>query len=141
LAIAGIALKWLLPSEPYWITVALYFGLGYSGLIPLIELKHAVGLRGLKWALGGGALYTFGGLIDLFEWPIIIRQVIGHHELFHLCSMAGSFCHFVFMMLFVVPFPGYGSNGEILPAAGPTVGSTAGSAPGSEYVTRGFITE
>lgn len=110
LALAGIACKWLLPSEPYWMTVALYFGLGYSGLIPIMELKQAVGLRGLKWALGGGFMYMFGGLIDLFEWPIILRNVIGHHEIFHLCSMAGSFCHFVFMMLFVIPFPGYGNE-------------------------------
>jgi len=108
LALIGIACKWLLPATPYWVTIGLYFGLGYGGLIPILEFKRVVGARGLFWALLGGFFYTAGGLADLMEWPVFYPGVFGHHELFHLFSMAGTACHFTFMMLYVVPFPGHG---------------------------------
>jgi hemolysin III len=108
----GIVCKWLLPEAPYGVTIILYFALGYGGLWPLLELKRAVGTRGLKWALCGGFFYTAGGLLDLYEWPTLYPGVFGHHEFFHICTMAGTFCHFVFMMLFVLPFPGYALEAE-----------------------------
>jgi hemolysin III len=106
LAVVGIACKWLLPETPYWVAVALYFGLGYSGLLPILEFKRSVGVRGLVWAFSGGAFYTVGGITDLIEWPALYPGVFAHHELFHIFTMAGTSCHFAFMMLFVVPFRG-----------------------------------
>jgi hemolysin III len=34
-------------------------------------------------------------------WP----TTFGHHELWHLAVMAGVFCHFAFMLLYVIPAP------------------------------------
>jgi hemolysin III len=107
LAVVGIACKWLLPGTPYWVTLLLYFGLGYSGVLPILEFKRNVGYRGLAWAFGGGLCYTLGGVVDLVEWPSFVPGIFGHHELFHLFSMAGTGCHFSFMMLYVVPFAGH----------------------------------
>jgi hemolysin III len=104
LALIGILGKWLLPETPYELTIGLYLGLGYSGLLPVLELKRAVGSRGLCWAISGGLFYTMGCLADLMQWPILYPGVFGQHEFFHLCSMAGTACHFNFMMLYVVPF-------------------------------------
>jgi hemolysin III len=106
LAGLGIACKWVLPGSPYWVSILLYFGLGYGGMVPIVEFKRTVGIRGLAWAFAGGLCYTLGGLTDLLEWPDFYPGVFAHHELFHLFSMAGTACHFIFMMLFVVPFHG-----------------------------------
>jgi hemolysin III len=113
LAGIGIAGKWLLPGTPYWVTMLLYFGLGYGGMVPVLEFKRTVGLRGLAWAFAGGLCYTLGGLADLMKWPDFYPGVFAHHELFHLFAMAGTACHFIFMMLYVVPFADYTGESRV----------------------------
>jgi hemolysin III len=104
LAGIGIAAKWFLPREPYLLTVILYFGLAAAGLLCVKELRQAAGVRGMLWVAWGGVFYTIGALVDYFEWPIFYPRVFAFHELFHVCTMAGTFCHYVFMLLFVVPY-------------------------------------
>ena len=104
LAGAGVAAKWLLPREPYWLTVAVYFSLATSGLLVLKELRQAAGYRGMLWVAYGGIFYTLGTMVDYFEWPALYPGVFAHHELFHVCTMAGAFCHFAFILLFVVSY-------------------------------------
>ena len=53
LAGAGIAAKWLWPIAPEALTVGLYLGLGWIGLVPLRNLLRAVGWRGMAWGIGG----------------------------------------------------------------------------------------
>jgi hemolysin III len=104
LAGAGIACKWLLPDSPYWLTVLVYLGLGWVGLIPLLELVNAVGFRAMGLALCGGLCYTLGGVVDVIGWPNLYQGVFGTHELFHLCTMGGTICHYLFMVRYVIPF-------------------------------------
>ncbi len=104
LACAGIAAKWLLPLAPLRLTVALYVALGWVGLLRVGELVGAVGWRGLAWGLGGGLCYTAGALCELARWPVLVPGFFAWHEVFHLCDMAGTAAHVIFMLRFVVPF-------------------------------------
>jgi hemolysin III len=104
LALAGIVLKWTLPEVPYWLTVGLYLGMGWIGVLTVVELFRAVGVRGMAWGLWGGLAYTIGGLADLFQWPRVMPGLFGFHEVFHLFAMGGTFCHFIFMVRHVIPF-------------------------------------
>ncbi len=106
-AAAGIACKWVFPGAPYWLTVGLYVALGWSGLLIIGRLYQAVGLRPLGWAVAGGLFYTMGGLSDLLEWPNPWPGVFGHHEVLHVCAMAGTASHCLFMIRCVVPFAGH----------------------------------
>jgi hemolysin III len=103
-AAAGIACKWAIPEVPYWLTVGLYIGMGWFGVLTLTELLRAIGVRGLAWCLWGGIAYTLGGLADLFHWPRVLPGLFGAHEVFHLFTMGGTFCHFVFMVRDVIPY-------------------------------------
>jgi hemolysin III len=71
----------------------------------------------MLWVANGGALYVMGTMVDFFEWPKFYPGVFAHHELFHLFTLAGSFCHFAFMIVFVVPHRS-GSASELAEALG-----------------------
>jgi hemolysin III len=103
LAASGIASKWLLPMPPYGLSICLYLAAGWVGLFPLLEVWRQVGGRAMRWVFWGGLAYSLGGALDLCRWPVLVRGVVGHHELLHLCTMAGTFCHVAFMVRYVVP--------------------------------------
>ncbi len=103
-ALTGIACKWAIPDVPYWLTVTLYLGMGWIGVLTVAEMLRAVGVRGMAWGLWGGLSYTLGGLADLFHWPHVLPGLFGYHEVFHLFAMGGTFCHFIFMVRHVFPF-------------------------------------
>jgi len=104
LACGGIAAKWLLPIAPDGLTVGLYLGLGWLVVVPAAALVRAVGLRGMAWAAAGGLCYTAGAACELARWPVLITGVVGWHEVFHVCDMAGTALHVAFMVRCVVPF-------------------------------------
>lgn len=103
-ASAGIAAKWLLPFPPYPLTVSLYIGMGWIGVLPMWQLIRAVGVQGMFWGFLGGVLYTFGGICDAARWPILLPGVIGYHEVLHLSDMGATLIHIFFLIRYVLPF-------------------------------------
>jgi hemolysin III len=106
LAAVGIACKWLLTAPPYGVTVGIYIGMGWTGLLPLYYLVKAVGWRAMGIGLLGGVLYTAGGVFDAIRWPVIIPGVIGWHEVLHVLDMGGTLAHVFFIFRYVIPFQG-----------------------------------
>ena len=55
------------------------------------------------WLFVGGIIYTIGGVIYALKVPMLDRlhKFFGLHEIFHLFVMGGSFCHFMFMFLYI----------------------------------------
>lgn len=104
LAVAGIACKWLLTAPPYGVTVGIYVGLGWIGLLPAWQLVKAVGPRAMAWGLLGGLLYTAGAICDAVHWPVLIPGVVAWHEVLHVCDMGGTFTHVFFVIRYVLPF-------------------------------------
>jgi hemolysin III len=104
LAGAGILAKWLLPWPRYDLTVALYVGMGWIGLLPIVPLIRAIGVRAMLWGLLGGVLYTFGGVCDAAKWPILLPGIIGYHEVLHVADMGGTLIHVFFLVRYVLPF-------------------------------------
>lgn len=106
MAVAGVMAKWLLPAPPEWLGVGLYLAMGWLAVVPVRALVRAVGLRGMAWAVAGGLFYTAGAACELAKWPVLVPGLFGSHELFHVCDMAGTALHAVFMALCVVPHGG-----------------------------------
>lgn len=104
LAGMGIAAKWLLPWPPYGLTVALYIGMGWIGVLPIGPLIRAVGVPAMLWGLLGGLLYTFGGVCDAAKWPVLLPGIIGYHEVLHVADMGGTLIHVIFVVRYVLPF-------------------------------------
>jgi len=104
LAAAGIVSRWLIPGMPHPVTVGTFAAAGLPGLLPARYYVRAVGWRALAWGLAGAGCYALGGVCDLADWPAPIPGLINSHELTHLLDMAGTACHVLFMVRFVIPF-------------------------------------
>lgn len=89
-------------SKP--VDTSLYLAMGWVSVFGLYELSKVIGHRDLFWLVSGGLLYSVGAVINLLGWPVFYRGVFGAHELFHFFTMAGTLCHFWFMLTVVLPF-------------------------------------
>ncbi len=119
LAIVGIVCKWTIPDMPYWLTVGLYIGMGWVGVLTVAEMLRAVGPRAMAWAFWGGLSYTIGGIADLFHWPRLVPGLFGSHEIFHLFAMGGTMCHFIFLVKYAFHAPRRAPQPRPAPAAVP----------------------
>jgi hemolysin III len=104
LAVIGIACKWLFAAPPYPVTVAMYIGMGWIGVIPMRQLFQALGPRGMAWVLLGGILYTAGGVCDAVKWPLLWPGLFGPHEVLHVCDMAATVVHVYVLLCFILPY-------------------------------------
>lgn len=101
IALVGIPFKiwWL--DAPVWLSTATYLAMGYMALLAAVPLARAVSPAGLAWLVAGGLAYTVGAIIFTRERPDPFPGRFGHHEIWHLLVLAGSGCHFAFMLFHV----------------------------------------
>lgn len=105
IAFAGMAYKVTSVRIHGFFNVSIYMALGW-GAVPLalaLRLLPIISPAGLGLLLLGGLIYSAGFVIYYVEWPDPWPNVFGHHEIWHLFVLAGSLCHYLFMVLFVAP--------------------------------------
>lgn len=100
-AFVGILIKAFWVNCPKWVSSVLYIGMGWTCLIALPKLIHALSTAAFVWLLVGGIIYTIGGVIYALKLTIFNNKhkYFGSHEIFHLFVMGGSICHFIVMCL------------------------------------------
>jgi len=87
LAVAGVALK-IGPGLRYEkLSLVLYVGMGWLGVIVARPMASALGYRGLFWVIAGGALYTSGVVFYVRD------RLMYRHFVWHLFVMGGTACH------------------------------------------------
>lgn len=99
LAIAGVIFKSLMTHRLAFLAPALYIALGWLIVIDLEELLSMVPLRGVAWLVAGGLSYTFG----IFFYAL--DRIPFNHAIWHLFVIAGSLCHYLAILWYVVPLP------------------------------------
>lgn len=98
LAITGLVLKTVyFHSFPEWLGLTLYLGLGWMGALSFIKIAKEFGYAKVRPLFYGGLFYTVGALFDITKWPIIIPQVFGPHEIFHIFVILGAASHWLFV--------------------------------------------
>lgn len=97
LAALGIALDCSVRSERRAIPMLIYLAMGWSVLVAWAPLHAALPAAGIAGLVAGGVCYTIGALIFSLE-----GRVPWAHEMWHLCVLAGSACHFYVIWRFVV---------------------------------------
>lgn len=97
LAVAGLVLTILWLSAPRWLTAGIYIAMGWLAVVALVPLMQVLPPEGMFWALGGGVLYTIGGVLYAVKWPGRNNPRFGCHEIFHVFILAGSLFHFMMM--------------------------------------------
>ncbi len=104
-AAAGIVYKLFGRKIHGLINASVYPVMAWAGVIPTIIIFQAKPFM----PIGGGLLLLCGGLIYMLgfgvyyrKWPDPWPNIFGHHEIWHLFVLGGSFCHYLFMLLYVV---------------------------------------
>lgn len=84
-------------SVPEALGLSLYLGMGWIGLGTGIALWRRHGFLFIAPLFWGGVAYTIGGVLEAFEWPILVPGVIQWHEVFHVAVLLGLGCHWAFV--------------------------------------------
>ena len=102
-AIAGMVMKLFWVTCPKWVSSVVYIAMGWECIFVFRPLLDTLPVGAFVWLLVGGIIYTIGGVIYALKIPVLdkIHKYFGLHEIFHLFVMGGSFCHFMFMLLYV----------------------------------------
>lgn len=97
LAVTGIVFKSLMPHRLRFLAPALYVALGWMIVVDIDGLLTAVPPGGVLWLLAGGIAYTVGIVF------YAIDRIPFNHAIWHLFVIAGSVCHYLAILWYVVP--------------------------------------
>ena len=97
LAFLGVSLKSVFTGRYQTLSTAVYLAMGWMVMVAAVPLGRALRPAGLAWLLGGGGCYTLG--VAFYVW----HRLKFHHAIWHLFVLAGSMCHVVAVLGFVIP--------------------------------------
>ncbi len=95
-AILGVGFEMLSRKESRTIPVVIYLALGWTALIAIKPLLHAMPLAGVAWLGLGGVFYTGGVAIYALD-----SRFLKAHGFWHLCVLAGSFSHYLAVLYYI----------------------------------------
>lgn len=97
LAVLGIVQEVWVAQGARVISLVIYVVMGWLALVAVVPLWQALTPAGFAWLAAGGACYTVG--IAFYATDHKLRH---GHGIWHLFVMAGSACHFITMLIYVV---------------------------------------
>lgn len=103
-ALAGLTFTLFWVTCPKWMSSCIYIALGWISVLALPQMLSSMAPQALGWLVAGGVLYTVGGVIYALKLPGLERRIpgFGAHELFHLFVLAGTACHYVMAIGYLV---------------------------------------
>lgn len=97
MAIGGVVIKSVMrKNREHWISTALYLLMGWLVVVALGPLIRAMPTGGLVLLVAGGLCYTGG--VAFFAW----QKLKYNHAIWHLFVLAGSICHALAVILYVL---------------------------------------
>ena len=96
LTVAGVIFKLFTTGKWRFVSTLAYIGMGWMFVFAIKPLMDALPLAGLVWLVLGGVLYTLGTVFYLW------RLMPFHHAVWHLFVLAGTFCHFICVLFYVM---------------------------------------
>jgi hemolysin III len=97
LALFGVLLKTVHSVKTDKLSMVLYIGMGWLALIAVKPLWDNLSAGGLLWLLAGGVMYTVGVLFFAYD-----HRIRYSHFVWHLFVLAGTACHVVTVLGYVV---------------------------------------
>lgn len=97
LTLIGILFKvWFVDRVPV-ISTIVYLLMGWLVIVAVKPLFAAVPHAAIAWLAASGLLYTTG--VAFFAW----QRLPYHHAIWHAFVLAGSVCHYVAVLYYVIP--------------------------------------
>ena len=97
LAIIGVVLKVFFVKRFKIVSTLTYVLMGWMIVVAFNPLLENLSTQGVRWLVLGGVLYSGGAIFYL------IKRIPYNHAIFHLFVIGGSVCHFVSILLYVLP--------------------------------------
>lgn len=99
MAIGGVIIKSLMKNNrEHWISTALYLLMGWLAVVAAAPLIKSLSPSGLALFVAGGLCYT-GGVAFFVQ-----QKLKYNHAIWHLFVLAGSACHTLAVIFYVLPF-------------------------------------
>jgi hemolysin III len=96
-ALLGVLYEALFFGRLRFLPLIVYLGMGWMSLIAIRPLIQHLPAAAIGWLLAGGLAYTVGVVF------YVARGRPYHHAIWHLFVLGGSACHFVAVLLYVIP--------------------------------------
>ena len=95
MAFTGIILKLFFTGRFKIVSTAMYVLMGWLIIFYFQDLTAHLHEKGVFYLILGGVLYTIGAIL------YSIKKIKFNHAIFHFFVLAGSFCHFLSIYLYV----------------------------------------
>jgi hemolysin III len=99
LAVSGVVLKVFFVHRFNIISTIAYVLMGWIIVFAIKPLADSLHYGGLIWLVAGGMAYTLG--VVFYAW----KRLPFNHAIWHLFVLAGSICHFMAVIFYVIPLP------------------------------------
>jgi len=96
LATIGIATEAFWAYRPRWLSAAVYLFMGWLAVFMIGPMRASLAPNGLWLLVAGGLCYTLGTIFYVY------KKVPYFHMVWHLWVLAGSVCHFLAVLLYVI---------------------------------------
>jgi len=96
LAVVGIAVEAFWAYRPRWLSAAVYLGMGWMVVLSMKPLVANLEPGGIWLLVAGGLAYTVGTIF------YVMKRVKYMHAVWHVFVLAGSVCHFLAVLVFVI---------------------------------------
>jgi len=96
LALIGIVLKVFFVKKFVILSTIAYVLMGWLIIVAWTPLNQAIHENGMALLVAGGVIYTVGALF------YVGKRIPYHHVLWHLFVLAGSVCHFLTVIFYVI---------------------------------------
>ncbi len=97
LAAVGMSLEAFWVYRPRWVSAVVYLGMGWLVVTMWGPLWANLPHNGMWLLVAGGLAYTLGTVF------YVLKRVPYMHMVWHLFVLAGSVCHFLAVLLYVIP--------------------------------------
>ena len=97
LAAIGISTEAFWAYRPRWLSAVVYLFMGWLAVFMIGPMRASLAPNGLWLLIAGGLCYTLGTVFYVY------KKVPYFHMVWHLWVLAGSACHVVAVLLFVMP--------------------------------------
>jgi hemolysin III len=97
LATAGILTKLWLRNRYPKLSLVSYLVMGWLVVVAAPQVADAIGTTAMIWLVAGGISYTVGAVFYM------ATRLPFNHAVWHIFVVAGSVCHFLAIVLYVLP--------------------------------------
>ncbi len=105
--------------------LVLYLGLGWAGLVSIVKLGRQIGFRAVRPLWYAGIFFSAGAVLEAVRQPVVIRNWVGPHEIFHLAVIVGVMIHWLFIRKLVLQY----APGAALPSGAYDAAALTGVIP------------